>query len=266
MTLYKAACNQLDFIPDDSIDCVVTSTAYWGKRSYNQDYGVEQHEDEMGRGSLDAYIEEQAALGKEMWHLLRDTGTYWLNLGDTNSGSGGAGGDHNIGGSKENIARYKQGDVGDLAPRQQLLIPWRVALVLQEQGWLVRKVITWDKGVVKPEDPKHVRRPRFSSETILMLVKSWDYTYHHEREEEPGDVWHFPPYRGPRKGPAPFPDELPARCIALSTNQGQVVLDPCAGTNTTGRVAEWMGRRWISTDLYLGEPPPLGVYGPVISG
>ncbi len=261
---YKAdATTQLGRIVEPgSVKAVVTSTAYWGKRNYAADYDAAPSDSEMGKGSLSAFLDEQVALGLQVWDALSDTGTYWLNLGDTSSGSGGAGGDHGAKGSKGahtgagGIAKYKQGKSG-LAPGQQCLVPERVAIALQDSGWIVKKTITWDKGGIKPEDPRHVRRPRFASETILMLVKDVKrYTYNHEAEVEPGDVWHFPPHRGRRRtGPAPFPEELPRRCILLSTNPGDLVLDPCMGSGTTGRVAEGLGRPWIGVDLYKGVKP-----------
>lgn len=48
--------------------------------------------------------------------------------------------------------------------------------------------------------------------------------------------------------PARFPSSLPEFFIKLVTNVGDVVLDPFAGSNTTGSVAEKLGRRWISVE------------------
>jgi DNA modification methylase len=60
------------------------------------------------------------------------------------------------------------------------------------------------------------------------------------------DVWHLPPGRCKRGEPLAFPDALPARLIALYSAPGDVVLDPFAGTGTTGRVALALGRRaWL---------------------
>lgn len=280
--IYKAdSTKDLGIIVDDgAAQTVVTSTSYWGKRFYNVDYGAEFNPAEMGRGGLEDFIVEQVLLGRQVWDALADTGVYWLNIDDTNSGSGGAGGDHSSKGSKGahtgdgGIARYKQGRSG-LPAGQQCLIPQRIALALQEDGWIVKKWITWDKGTpyeeigpdgetlnfarggIKPEDPRHVRRPRFASETILMLVKDVKtFAYYPEHEVEPGDVWHFPGKKGGKRvGPAPFPDELPKRCILLTSQPGELVVDPCIGSGTTGRVAEELDRPWIGVDLYKGVRP-----------
>lgn len=49
--------------------------------------------------------------------------------------------------------------------------------------------------------------------------------------------------------PARFPAVLPEFFIKLLTDEGDLVVDPFAGSNTTGAVAERLGRRWISADL-----------------
>jgi site-specific DNA-methyltransferase (cytosine-N4-specific) len=49
--------------------------------------------------------------------------------------------------------------------------------------------------------------------------------------------------------PARFPGALPAFFIKLLTKPGDVILDPFAGSNVTGEVAESLKRRWISIEL-----------------
>lgn len=237
--------------------CAVTSPGYFGMRSYGDDYGVDPDPDEVGReASLDAYVESIVSIAGNVWSALTSEGVFWLNLGDTNSGSGGAGGDHAVHGSRGDISRYRQGSTG-IAAMQRCLVPQRVALALQGTGWLVRHWITWDKGIPKREASQHVRRPFFSSEVIMMLTKGREYYWDHEAHtalpiEERGDVWHMSPYRGRRKHSAPFPDELPMRCISLTTKPGDWVYDPCSGSGTTIRVADSMGRVGVGVDLYAG--------------
>lgn len=231
-------------IQDSSIDCVVTSCSYWGRRNYGDD------KRELGKGSLDEFLFETALWLREVARVLRPDGVLWLNIGDTMSKSGGAGGDYNVGGSKEGQRKYRQGDSG-LPRMQQCLVPEKVAVIAQKLGWLVRKRIVWDKGQNERQDPSHVRRPLDASEMIFMLARGHDHQFNVDAIVERGDVWHFPPVRGPRKGPAPFPDELPRRCIALSTQPGDRVLDPFCGVGTTVRVANQMGRVGFGADLYL---------------
>ncbi|MEM1679559.1 MAG: site-specific DNA-methyltransferase, partial [Ignisphaera sp.] len=63
-------------------------------------------------------------------------------------------------------------------------------------------------------------------------------------------IWRFPPESAKRVGhPAPFPEELPYRCIQLYTFRGDVVLDPFAGSGTTCAVAAKLGRHFICIDI-----------------
>ena len=83
-----------------------------------------------------------------------------------------------------------------------------------------------------------------------MLVKQRQYRFFPERLEERGDVWHFPPSQSRRAHLAPFPEELPRRCILVSTEEGDLVYDPFVGSGTTVRVAEKLGRVGVGLDLY----------------
>lgn len=236
-------------VDDASVDAVVTSPPYFGRRTYGDS------EDELGRGEhLKTYVDRLVELGRELRRALKPDGVLWLNIGDTAAGSGGAGGDHNRGGSKAWVPKYRQGPTG-LERRQWIGVPWRVALALQEDGWLLRSAVTWDKVNRRPEDLRHARRPGESSEAIFLFAAGWPHRFYPERLEEPGDVWHFKARRradAPRHF-APYPEELALRCILPSTEPGELVLDPFAGSGTTLHVAEELGRRAIGVDLYAGE-------------
>jgi DNA modification methylase len=204
---------------------------------------------EIGKGTLAQYMYDMYAVGREMRRVLRDDGVFWLNLGDTASGSGGAGGDYNAGGSKQGMPRYRQGKTG-IPAGQWCLVPQQVAVLLQKDGWLLRQWITWDKGIVRPEDITHTRRPGISSEVILMLVKYMQYKWYPDRLKERGNVWHFPPVSGRRTHYAPFPEELPTRCILPCTDEGDTVLDPFCGGGATLKVAHAYRRNAVGVDLY----------------
>lgn len=237
---------------------IITSPPYWGLREEGDDPS------ELGRKSLEDYIQEMRDFAGQCWWALAWDGVFWLNLGDTWSGSGGAGGDYLHGGSKEGESRYKQGDSG-LGPLQLCMVPSKVAIALQEVGWTLRQAIFWDKGQVRPEDESHVRRPLVAYEMIYMFVKSPDHRYFPGRLPELGNVWHFPPRRGTRVHSSPFPEELPRRCILASTEPGDLVLDPFAGSGTTIQVAEQLGRRGEGIDLYHGVERPEDSSGGVAS-
>jgi DNA modification methylase len=112
---------------------------------------------------------------EEVWRVLRDDGTFWLNLGDSYNGSGGAGGDYNKGGLREGQPKYKGSNVATLKPKDLCGIPWRVALALQSRGWTLRSDIIWNKTNPMPESAKD--RPTKAHEYIFLLTKSSKYYY-----------------------------------------------------------------------------------------
>ena len=78
--------DRLRELPDESGQCVVTSPPYWGLR----DYGVEG---QLGlEKTPDEYIAKMVAVFHEVWRVLRDDGTLWLNIGDSYASDPGKGG------------------------------------------------------------------------------------------------------------------------------------------------------------------------------
>jgi site-specific DNA-methyltransferase (cytosine-N4-specific) len=184
----------------------------------------------------------------EIYRVLGDEDIFWLNIGDTASGSGGAGGDWKNG-ARAGARKWKQGETG-MAPMQWLNVPARVSIALQDCGWLLRHTLVWAKPRMRPEDLKHVRRPGVSHETVLMFAKTRKHRFYPERLVEKGSVWHMGTALKPHHTAA-FPLELARRCIACSTEPGDVVFDPFAGSGTTMQAAEEMDRLGLGCDLYV---------------
>jgi site-specific DNA-methyltransferase (cytosine-N4-specific) len=306
-------------MPDQSADCIVTSPPYWGKRDYRV-AGQYGHED-----TPHAYVGTLREMFAEARRVLADTGTCWLNLGDSYSASsGGATGLHAYLGP--HITTHR----ADGLPAKNLLgLPWRVAFALQDDGWILRNAIVWHKPNAMPESVRDRLNCRY--EMIFLLVKSRHYwfdldpiriphaTTHpaggcmpsrngtavrrpagvpgsprhpgdgrsrgshpgdrgsgtrppkygqhtwqvvgarrygiarrsraHPNGRNPGDVWSIPtrPYRGPHF--AAFPVDVPMRCIKAGCRPGGMVLDPFAGTGTTGLAARTLGRRFTGIEL-----------------
>ena len=85
-------------LPDKSVHCAITSPPYWGLRDYGLSDGIGMEP------TLEGHIESIVAMGREVWRVLRDDGTFWLNYGDAYAGSGkGLNGDgsHTLGGGKQ---------------------------------------------------------------------------------------------------------------------------------------------------------------------
>ena len=114
-------------IPDGTVSTVVTSPPYWGRRRYTDD------PDEIGTGPLGLYVAELVAIFEALRPKLRTGALVWLNVGDTASGSGGAGGDYNSGGKKDGARKYKQ-DASGLPTGTWCDVPGRVLHALIDTG------------------------------------------------------------------------------------------------------------------------------------
>lgn len=170
-------------IPDETVQCVVTSPPYWGLRDYQVDgqIGLEK--------TPEAYVEKMVRVFREVRRVLRKDGTVWLNLGDSYNGSGGPGSqwdNKNTKGRKsgefkkfENPNREFDG----LKPKDLCGIPWRVAFALQADGWWLRSDIIWAKPNPMPESVTD--RPTKAHEYIFLLTKSAKYHYDADAIREP---------------------------------------------------------------------------------
>lgn len=140
------ALDTLRQMPDGSVDMICTSPPYFGLRDYGTpgQYGLEATPAE--------YAETLRALFAEARRVLADDGTLWLNLGDSYAyppGSAGAQGK----GQRTGRTFTAHGLPGTRAvpPKNLIGTPWRVALALQDDGWILRNDIIWHKTSAMPE-------------------------------------------------------------------------------------------------------------------
>lgn len=124
--------------------------------------------------SFHLYIHHILQVCAELKRVLNPTGAMWLNLGDTYSGSGGAGGDYNAGGLREGQPRYKQGD-SKLPAKCAIGIPERIMLALIDDGWILRNKICWSKINAMPSSVKDRLSNRW--EVVYFFVKSNETQY-----------------------------------------------------------------------------------------
>ena len=181
MTLAQADTLRIP-LPDKSVQTVVTSPPYWGLR----DYGL----DEQGIGleaTPDEYIANMVAVGREIWRVLRDDGTLWMNLGDSYSGGGrGGNGPKRSENWQPEYGHPDWNSIG-LKPKDLCGIPWRVALALQADGWTLRSEIIWNKKNPMPESCTD--RPTKAHETIFLFCKSrWTGGIYPPRRMNPNDA------------------------------------------------------------------------------
>jgi site-specific DNA-methyltransferase (adenine-specific) len=129
------------------------------------------------------YVNDIVQVFREVWRILRDDGTVWLNLGDSYNGSGGAGGDYIEGGLKEGQPKYPGRHINNLKLKDLIGIPWMVAFALRDDGWYLRQDIIWHKPNPMPESVKD--RCTKAHEYIFLLSKSPRYYYDYEAVLEP---------------------------------------------------------------------------------
>jgi site-specific DNA-methyltransferase (cytosine-N4-specific) len=286
-------------LPDQSVHCVVTSTPYYGLRDYGEpgQYGLE--------ASPAEYVETMRAVFAEVRRVLAADGTLWLNLGDSYSSKPGPQDDQNIharwNGTGDGY-RSSQGPERicrpNLPAKNLLGIPWRIAFALQDDGWILRNAIVWDKPNAMPESVTD--RLSTTYELVFMFARSSRYWFdldavreqysdnkpwgaaqvgpskpglataalrgtspehqqnglsrnleriEHPLGRNPGDVWTIPTQPFPAAHFAVMAPELARRCIIAGCRPGGTVLDPFAGSGTTGMVALKHGRRFVGIDL-----------------
>lgn len=232
-------------LPDQSVQCCVTSPPYWGGL---RDYG---HDDQIGLEREPAdYVSVLVGVFREVRRVLRDDGTLWLNVGDVYAASGkGGGGSRGDRKSWDTItdrkgfrmppAGYKMKDL--------TLVAFALANALRVDGWYLRSTIIWRKPAAV--EPMRADRPAVSHEYLFLLSKHEIYAASNPGEKWWGHtVWDI---RTDSDGshPAAMPSELARRCILVGSQVGDTVLDPFGGSGTTGLIAKQLGRSAVLVEL-----------------
>jgi DNA modification methylase len=247
-------------LSDGSAQTCVTSPPYFGLRDY-------EHHGQIGSGqNFLEYANALFAVFGEVWRVLADDGTLWLNLGDS------------YGKDKSLIGA-----------------PWRIAQRLKQDGWILRSDIIWSKPSPMPESVTD--RPTKAHEYMFLLSKGPRYFYDADAIREPHEmtpqrrsaspvVGRRDDYAGQRghRGMADmvsdepttfghaagrnkrsvwtvaavpfsgahfatFPPKLIEPCILAGSRKGDIVLDPFSGSGTTGMVALRHGRSFVGCEL-----------------
>lgn len=197
--------DQLRLMPDNHFDCIVTSPPYWGLR----DYGV------AGQIGLEPTLGEHLGvmvdLFRDLRRVLKPSGTCWLNYGDcyATAPNGRSAADTKAAGGDDRTFRDKPFSTvgGTMKPKDLCMIPNRLAIALQDDGWWVRSEIVWGKTNPMPESITD--RPATSHEKVFLLTKSARYFYDATavRQESVGKTLHdltggrhAPPGQKPRAG------------------------------------------------------------------
>lgn len=249
------AAKSLAKFEDKSCRTCVTSPPYWGLRDYG-DGGQLGQED-----TPQDFVENLCRVFDEVWRVLADDGTAWVNLGDTYADKSLAG------------------------------VPWRFAFAMQDRGWYLRQDIIWSKPNPMPESVSD--RCVKSHEYIFLFSKQRDYFFDYEAIKEPlaessvarlqqdienqagsdranagaktngnmkahGDieagrnkrsVWNVTTASFKGAHFAVYPPALVEPCVKAGSAEGDTVLDPFSGSGTTGEVALKLGRNYAGCEL-----------------
>lgn len=224
--LNKILCQDaqnMDDIPDSSVHLIVTSPPYNVGKEYDDNL------------DLDSYLGLLRNVFSETYRVLVSGGRACINIA--------------------NVGRRPY------IPYHKFIID-----VMSETGFLMRGEVIWDKGAGAGTSTawgswRSAANPtlRDTHEYILIFSKEKFSRSGRGRQstitrdgflEYTKSVWQFPPESATRVGhPAPFPVELPLRCIQLYTFKEDVVLDPFCGVGTTCLSAAKLGRRFIGIDI-----------------
>lgn len=189
----------LALLPDQSINCCVTSPPYFGLRDYGKEGQIGLEE------TPELYVLKMVDVFRGVKRVLRNDGTVWLNLGDSYSGSNKGNGDTKTTNKGNRHSSYEKkqewgvgiksvgainnngdgfcdydrcGVVGTLKPKDLIGIPWMLAFALRADGWYLRQDIIWHKPNPMPESVTD--RCTKSHEYIFLLSKSAKYYYDSE--------------------------------------------------------------------------------------
>ncbi|TGK41252.1 DNA-methyltransferase [Leptospira andrefontaineae] len=180
------ALKVLEKLPSNSIHTVITSPPYFNLRDYGMKGQIGNEK------SLEEYIEKIVSVFREIQRVLRDDGTIWINLGDSYNSSWRS--KKNTFESWERAKEFgtrirepskltKAPRVSNLKRKNLLGVPWRIALALQEDGWILRQDIIWHKPSTKPNPVQD--RCVTNHEYIFLLSKNPIYFYDLEAVKEP---------------------------------------------------------------------------------
>ena len=264
--------------------------AWWGQ------LGLEPHPQ--------MYIDHLVQIFREVKRVLKKTGVFFLNIGDTYWGSlQGFGmkrktkktGFQNVLEQDQYPGHYFMPPTGSkditskwLQPKQKLMIPSRVAIALQEDGWILRNTIIWHK----PNHMPHPVKDRLTNayESIFFFVKNKKYFFnldairephiwaskdkrsllrrvphksgksltgqyasnavgYHPLGKNPGNVWRIKTSSFKGGHFAVFPEELVRKCLIAGCPENGVVLDPFIGSGTTAVIAKSLGLHYIGIEI-----------------
>lgn len=191
MEVNKIICGDalevLKTLPDNSINCCISSPPYWALR----DYGVDG---QLGlESTFEEYLDKLLAIYDEVKRVLRKDGTCFVNLGDTYNSTNGF--CRSTNGWERNGRDGGAGDKSALKTYPDkclLMIPERFAIGMIERGWILRNKIIWHKPNPMPSSAGD--RFTVDFEPVFFFVKNKQYFFEPQYEEHKTPPDGYTPY------------------------------------------------------------------------
>lgn len=241
------------------VDVTLTSPPYWNLKNYG-------FAGQVGYGqSYDEYLRDLERIFADIYKITKDTGSLWI-IVDTFR------------------KKKKDHSLYDVGNGELVLLPFDVTKKVRASGWKLQDIFIWKKDKTLPWSRNGQLRNLF--EYILFFTKTNNFKFYvdririsdyrqlkewwvkyperyNPRGAVPADIWKYPiPVqgswaRGFLRHFCPFPVALVERILRLTTNRGNTVLDPFAGSGVVLAVADCMKRRYIGFEL---KPEYLGMF------
>lgn len=249
----------------ESVRCTITSPPYWDLIKHYAGENGERDEQEIGpKQSKDAYLEDMYRVFSQIYDLTREDGVLWLVV-DT--------------------MRDRKSTPTGLA--EIMPLPFELAEQARVAKWRFQDIVIWEKDKTLPYSGQG--KLRNLTEYVLFFTRSAEFAHYpyrcaeshmypnepmrdepsggakwiagwperyHPLGKRPSNIWKFKlGTQGMWKQAAarhacPFPQDLVAQCIAMTTDKDDIVLDPFAGIGTVVAQAVAMGRNGVGLELY----------------
>lgn len=231
-----------EIIQEPIIDEIITSPPYWNLKDYENDI-------QIGFGQTkESYLFDIKKVLQNCFDVIKESGSMWLIVNN-----------------------YRKNN-------ELFLLPWEIAQVAKEIGWKLRDQVIWDKQHNLPFQSNG--RTRDVIEYVMLFSKSDVYKYYIDKIKSTDElskwwvdfperfnpkgktatnIWTFPirtggtwPTQSMINHHCPFPTELIYRIIELSSDKGDVIMDPFAGSGVVLATALEMGRKSVGFDINPG--------------
>ena len=217
---------QMNQLQDASVSCVVTSPPYWDLKDYFK-------KGQIGQESYETYINRMETVWRQCYNKLTPEGSMWINI---------------------NIRRHDN---------NVILIPRDIVKSCKKIGLHYKGIVIWHKssGI-----PTHARNLVDRHEYVLVFSKSdiihintkhmKEFSDYKNPLMNGGAIWNINRKAGSVGKhfihPAIYPNSLVERIVSISTNKGQLVLDPFLGSGTTLIASEKCDRRCVGYEFNEG--------------